>query len=46
MREALEQGDFVLAAYVITIAATLALVGWSWAWMRRAERRKRGIGRK
>ena len=40
MRETLDQWTFVLAAYAVTIAATLALVGWSWLAMRRAERRR------
>jgi hypothetical protein len=40
MRETLDQWTFVLAAYAVTIAATLALVGWSWLAMRVAERRK------
>ncbi|HZF93548.1 MAG TPA: heme exporter protein CcmD [Allosphingosinicella sp.] len=29
---------FIVASYVLTIIATLALAGWSWAAMRRAER--------
>ena len=45
MREALDQWNFVIAAYAVTIAATLALVGWSWLAMRAAERR-REAGRK
>jgi nucleoside recognition membrane protein YjiH len=45
MREALDQWTFVIAAYAVTIAATLALVGWSWLAMRLAERR-RDEGRK
>lgn len=40
MREALDQWDFVIAAYAITIAGTLALVAWSWLAMRAAERRR------
>lgn len=40
MREALDQWDFVIAAYAVGILATLALVGWSWLSMRRAERRR------
>ena len=40
MRETLDQWTFVLAAYAVTIAATLALVGWSWLAMRLAERRR------
>ena len=40
MREALDQWDFVIAAYLIGVGATLALVAWSWAAMKRAERRR------
>ena len=40
MREALNQWDFVIAAYAIGVGATLALVAWSWAAMKRAERRR------
>ena len=42
MREALDQWDFVIAAYAISVAATLALVVWSWLAMKRAERRREG----
>jgi hypothetical protein len=45
MREALDQWTFVVAAYAVTIVATLALVAWSWLEMRLAERR-RDEGRK
>ena len=40
MREGLDQWTFVMAAYAVTIAGTLALVGWSWLAMRLAERRR------
>ena len=40
MREALDQWTFVIAAYAVTIAGTLAMVGWSWLAMRAAERRR------
>ena len=40
MREALDQWNFVLAAYAVTVLATLALVAWSWLAMRAAERRR------
>ncbi len=40
MREALDPWFFVNAAYLLTIAATLALAGWSWLAMREAERRR------
>lgn len=40
MREALDQWDFVVAAYAIGIVALLALVAWAWWDMRRAEARR------
>lgn len=40
MREALDQWSFVIAAYVLTVSGTLALVAWSWLAMRAAERRR------
>ncbi len=40
MREALDQWDFVLAAYAIGIAGTALVAGWSWIAMCRAERRR------
>jgi len=40
MREGLAQWDFVIAAYAIGLAGTLAMAGWAWAAMRRAERRR------
>lgn len=40
MRETLDQWTFVIAAYALTIAATLALAGWSWLSMRLAEQRR------
>jgi hypothetical protein len=40
MREGLAQWDFVIAAYAIGIAGTLAMAAWAWATMRRAERRR------
>lgn len=46
MREALDQWDFVLAAYAIGIVALLALVGWAWWDMRRAEARRDKVKRK
>ena len=46
MREALDPWLFVNAAYAISIAATVALVGWSWLAMRAAERRRDEARRK
>ena len=46
MREALDQWDFVLAAYAVGIGGTLAMVGWAWTTMTRAERRRDEARRK
>ena len=43
MREALDQWNFVIAAYAVVIVATVALVAWSWLAMRRAERRRDAV---
>ena len=40
MREALDPWPFVAAAYALSVGATLALVGWSWLAMIRAEKRR------
>lgn len=40
MSEALQQWDFVVAAYAIGVVGTVLLVGWAVATMRRAERRR------
>ncbi len=40
MREALDQWDFVALAYIVGVIGTIALVGWAWLGMRRAERRR------
>ena len=36
---------FILGAYAITLAAVIALTGWSWAAMRRAEGDAAKLGR-
>jgi hypothetical protein len=41
VREALDQWDFVIAAYAIGVGGTLATVTWSWLAMVRAEARSR-----
>ena len=46
MREALDQWTFVLAANAIGIIGTLAVAGWSWLAMRRAEARRDRIKRR
>jgi hypothetical protein len=40
------QIGFVVAAYGVTIAATLVVTGWSWWTMRTAERRAEDVRRK
>ena len=40
MREGLDPWPFVIAAYVLGVGGTLALVAWSWWAMRRAEKRR------
>ena len=40
MRETLDQWQFVIAVYAIGILGTLALMGWSWLAMKRAEKRR------
>jgi hypothetical protein len=40
VREALDQWNFVLAAYAVGIGGTLALIAWSWLTMKAAERRR------
>lgn len=40
MREALDQWDFVIAAYAVGVLGTLAMVVWSWLAMKRAETRR------
>ena len=45
MREALDQWNFVLAAYAVGILGTLVVAAWSWLTMRRAEARRDRIRR-
>ena len=40
MREALDQWNFVIAAYALGGIGTFGLVAWSWLTMRAAERRR------
>ena len=40
MREALDQWDFVLAAYAVGVIGTLATVAWALLAMKRAERHR------
>lgn len=46
MRESLDHWPFVIAAYLVVLLGTLALVGWSWRAMRRAEKRREEARRK
>lgn len=46
MREALDQWDFVIAAYAVGVIATLALIAWALLDMKRAERRRDEARRK
>ena len=43
MREGLDQWDFVIAAYVVAVAGTLAMIAWSWIAMKRAEKRREEV---
>jgi len=44
--EALDQWNFVVAAYAVGVGGTLAMVAWSWLSMKRAERRRDEVKRK
>ncbi|MEC7818852.1 MAG: hypothetical protein VX454_09345 [Pseudomonadota bacterium] len=46
MREALDQWDFVIAAYVVGLGGTIAMIVWSWLAMRRAEKRRDEVRRR
>ncbi|QIG52754.1 hypothetical protein G6N82_02860 [Altererythrobacter sp. BO-6] len=46
MREALDQWDFVVAAYAVGIIGTLGMMAWAWWDMRRAEARREKVKRK
>ena len=43
MREAVNQWTYVLAAYAFGVLGTLAVTGWSWIAMRRAEARRNKV---
>ncbi len=45
-QEALNQWDFVVAAYAVGVGGTLAMVAWSWIAMKRAEARRDEVKRK
>ena len=46
MREALDQWDFVIAAYAAGVIGTLGMIAWSWFAMKRAESRREKARRK
>ena len=46
MREALDQWDFVVAAYAVGLVGTIAMIVWSWLAMRRAEKRRDEVRRR
>lgn len=46
MKEALDQMDFVFAAYALGVGGTLATVIWSWLAMKRAEARRESSRRR
>lgn len=46
MYEALDQWNFVIAAYVVATGSTLAMVSWSWISMKRAEEKRDKVKRK
>lgn len=46
MREALDQWNFVIAAYAIGLLSLGGLIIWSWLGMRRAEARKDKVSRR
>ncbi len=46
MREALDHWDFVIAAYAIGLGGLAGVLAWSWATMRRAEKRRDEVKRK
>lgn len=46
MREALDQWDFVIAAYAVGLMGTIVMLVWSWLAMRRAERRRDEVRRR
>lgn len=40
MREVVDEWAFVVASYALGVGGTLAMIGWSWLAMRRAEKRR------
>ncbi len=44
--EALDQWNFVIAAYCVGVGGTLTMIAWSWIAMKRAEARRDKVKRK
>jgi len=40
VREALNQWNFVIAAYVVGVGGTVVMIAWSWLSMKRAETKR------
>lgn len=45
MREALDQWNFVIAAYIVGVGGTLAMIAWSWLSMKRTEAKRDAVKR-
>lgn len=43
VREALNQWNFVTAAYVVGVGGTIAMIVWSWLDMRRSEAKRDAV---
>lgn len=43
MREMLDQWDFVVGAYAVTIVTLALVIGWSWVAMHRTESRREDL---
>ncbi len=43
VREALNQWNFVIAAYVVGVGGTVAMIAWSWVAMKRTEAKRDAV---
>ena len=46
VREALNQWNFVIAAYVVGVGGTVVMIAWSWLSMKRAETKRDEVKRR
>ena len=46
VREALNQWNFVIAAYVVGVGGTVIMIAWSWLSMKRAETKRDEVKRR